>query len=87
MFILLANLIFPIKYIIYTNYKNIMHYEYDSLSFSYLFEIIVCLFVLEILEDKYMLRCLQLFHQKPTLPDLSILHCTQVHTNLLKINF
>jgi len=45
------------------------------------------IFVLEILEDKYMLRCLQLFHQKPTLPDLSILHSTQVHINLLKIKF
>lgn len=43
------------------------------------------IFVLEILEDKYMLRCLQLFHQKPTLPDLSILHSIQVHINLLNI--
>jgi len=35
-------------------------------------------FVLETLEDQCMLRCLQLFHQQPTLTDISIPPNTQV---------
>jgi len=35
-------------------------------------------FVLEMLENQHLLRYLQLFHQKPTLPDINILHNTQV---------